>query len=206
MPERCLTPGPGSDHIFLFGGRSWGRSHSLAGKQGHHSQSLPSTSQPHNPTVCPQTLLLFRGKLQSLEPIKIRLLTYPLLKAQTRPCLAGSRLWWVRTGLGTLAQVHSSLGCQLSPACSPGTILCGPQEQGQARLCYSVTCTCAFKAIARQGPGRGAQNLSPDFSWRYALPLLSRRLEAGRFSSINSVKNMEGRGLCSFSDTQCHIH
>lgn len=131
--------------------------------------SFPESPQ-HLPATQPYSVSTDSSSRQRQAPVsganKIRLLTYPLLKAQTRPCLAGSRLWWVRTGLGTLAQVHSSLGCQLSPACSPCTILCGPQEQSQARLCYSVTCTCAFKAIARQGPGRGAQNLSPDFSWR----------------------------------------
>lgn len=146
--------------------------------------------------IIPQTLLI-RGELQSLAPTKIRLLTYPLLKAQTRPFSAGSRLWCVRTGLGVPAHVHGSLGYHLSPACSPRTILCGPQEQSQARLCYSVTwtCSCAFKAVDGQGPGRraptgceGALGFTSRFLWRCALPLLSRRLEAGRFSSVNSVK------------------
>lgn len=149
--------------------------------------------------MCPQTLVV-KGELQYLEPAKIKLLTYLLLKVQTRPCLAGSRLWWVRTGLGVLAHVSSSLGYRLSPACSLCNVLCGPQERGQARLCYPITwtCSCAFKAIDRQGPGRrdpmgceGPQDLSLDFSWRCA-PCLLSRLEAARLSSMNSVKTWKG--------------
>lgn len=154
-------------------------------------RASPSTSQAQ----CVHRLL--SSKASSSLWSRQRLLTHPLLKVQTRPCLAGSRLWWVRTGLGVLAHVSSSLGYRLSPAYSLCNVLCGPQEQGQARLCYPVTwtCSCAFKAIDGQGPGRrdptgceGPQDLSLDFSWRCAPCLLSRRLEAARLSSMNSVK------------------
>lgn len=81
--------------------------------------------------------LLLRGELQSLEPVKIRLLTYPLLKAQWRSRLAGSGMQGVRTDLGSLGHLMIAwvITCLLPAPRAPSSVaLRSRARQGCANL------------------------------------------------------------------------